>query len=61
MADIRQIIFRQIFHRHHGIAVVTVLQHGTVNFNDRFALNLFDASQLAMRVTSLSPFFTDFM
>ena len=36
MADLRQVVFRQAGHFHHGIAVNTVLEHGTGNFQLAF-------------------------
>ncbi len=38
VADLRQVVFRQTGHFHHGTAVNAVLQHGTGNFQSRFAL-----------------------
>lgn len=44
MADLRQFVFSQICHFHDGIAVNSVLQHGSCNFKGGFALAFFNTA-----------------
>ena len=54
MTDLRQVVFSQAGHFHDGVAVDTILQHGSCNFTRGFALAFFNTA-LFTELKALSP------